>query len=86
MVFRYKDLKTRYNVNTAFLRYFGVVAALAKLKRSFPVQARMNSEDQISRSQMLLSPSSFCKDAYKLIVIGITSAPDKSQSKWIAYC
>ena len=74
------------NVNTTFLRYFGVVAAVAKLKRSFPFQARMNSEDQLSRGQMLLSSFSFCKEAYKLIVKGITSAPDKSQSKWITHC
>ena len=84
---RYEEFRTRYNVNTTFLiRYFGVVAALAKLKRSFPVQVRMNPEDQLSRSQMLLSSSSFCKEAYKLIVKGITSTPDKSQSKWMADC
>lgn len=46
----------------------------------------MNPEDQLSRSQMLLSSSSFCKEAYKLIVKGITSTPDKSQSKWMADC
>ena len=46
----------------------------------------MNSEDQLSRSQKLLSSSSFCKEAYKLIVQRITSTPDKSQSKWIANC
>ena len=46
----------------------------------------MNSEDQLTRSQKLLSSSSFCNEAYKLIVKGITSSPDKSQSKWIADC
>ena len=46
----------------------------------------MNSEDQFSSSQKLLSSSNFCKEAYKLIVKGITSAPEKSQSKWIADC
>ena len=44
----------------------------------------MNSEDQLSSSQKLPSSSNFCKEAYKLIVKGITSAPEKSQSKWIA--
>ena len=46
----------------------------------------MNSEDQLSSSQKLLSSSNFCKEACKLIVKGIISAPDKSQSKWIADC
>ena len=27
---KYKDFKTRYNVNTTILRYYGVVSALAK--------------------------------------------------------
>ena len=65
-----------------------MVAALAKLKKSLPVQVTMNSEDQLSRSQKLLSSSSFCKEAYKLIAKRITSTPDKSQSesKWIANC
>ena len=44
----------------------------------------MNSEDKLSRSQKLLSSSNFCNEAYKLMVKGITSTPDKSQSKWIA--
>ena len=60
---KYKDFKTRYIVNTTFLRYFGVVTALAKLKKSIPNQATMNSEDQLSRSLKLLSSSSFCKEA-----------------------
>ena len=81
-----KDFKTRYKVNTTFLRYFGVVNALAKFKKSLPDQVMMNSDDQLSSSQKLLSSSNFCKEAYKLIVKGITSAPDKSQSKWIADC
>ena len=63
-----------------------MVAALAKLKKSLPVQVTMNSEHQLSRSQKPLSSSSFCKEAYKLIVKRITSTPDKSQSKWIANC
>ena len=46
----------------------------------------MNSEDQRTRSQKFLSSSSFCSEAYKLIVKGITTSPDKSQSKWIADC
>jgi len=46
----------------------------------------MDSEDQLTRSQKLLSSSNFCNEAYKLIVKGITSLPDKSQSKWIADC
>ena len=46
----------------------------------------MNSEDQLTRSQKLLSSSSFCNEAYKLIVKGMTSTPDKSQSKWIPDC
>ena len=46
----------------------------------------MNSEDQLSSSQKLLSSSNVGKEAYTLIVKGITSAPDKSQSKWIADC
>ena len=46
----------------------------------------MNPEDQLTRSQKLLSSSSFCNEAYKVIVKGITSTPDKSQSKWIADC
>ena len=46
----------------------------------------MNSEDQLSSSQNLLSSSNFCKEVYKLIVKGITSTPDKSQSKWVADC
>ena len=46
----------------------------------------MNSEDQLTRSQKLLSSSSFCNEAYELIVKGITSLLDKSQSKWIADC
>ena len=46
----------------------------------------MDSEDQLPRSQKLLSSSNFCNEAYKLIVKGITSLPDKSQSKWIADC
>ena len=83
---KYNDFKTRYKVNTTFLRYFGVVNALAKLKKSLPDQVMMNSDDQLSSSQKLLSSSNFCKEAYKLIVKGITSAPDKSQSKWIADC
>ena len=83
---KYKDFKTRYKVNTTFLRYFGVVNALAKLKKSLPDQVMMNSDDQLSSSQKLLSSSNFCKEAHKLIVKGITSAPDKSQSKWIADC
>ena len=83
---KYKDFKIRYKVNTTFLRYFGVVTALAKLKKSLSDQVTMNSEDQLSSSQKLLSPSNFFKEAYKLIVKGITSAPDKSQSKLIADC
>ena len=83
---KYKDFKTRYKVNATFLRYFGVVNALAKLKKSLPAQVTMNSEDKLSSSQKLLSSSNFCKGAYKLIVKGIISAPDKSQSKWIADC
>ena len=83
---KYKDSKTRYKVNTTFLRYHGIVSALAKLKKSFQDQATMNSEDQLTRSQKLLSSSSFYNEAYKLIVKGITSSPDKSQSKWIADC
>ena len=63
-----------------------MVNALAKLKKSLPDQVMMTSEDQLSRSQKLLSSSNFCKEVYKLIVKGITSAPDKSQSKWIADC
>ena len=82
---KYKDFKTRYKVYPTYLRYFGVVAVLAKLKESLPDQATINSEDQLSRSQKLLSSSSFCKEAYKLIFKGITSTPDKSQSKWIAH-
>ena len=82
----YKDFKTRYKVNTTFLRYYGVVSALTKLKKSFQHQTTMKSEDQLTRSQKLLSSSNFCKEAYKLIVKGITSSPDKSQSKWIADC
>jgi len=46
----------------------------------------MNSEDQLTRTQKLLLSSSFCNEVYKLIVKGITSTPDKSQSKWIADC
>lgn len=85
-VLKYKDVKNRYKSNTTVLRCIGVVAALAKFKKSFPVQATMNSEGQLSCSQMLLLPSSFSKEAYKLIFKGITSTPDKSQSKWIADC
>jgi len=83
---KYKDFKTRCKVDTTFLRYYGVVSVLAKLKKSFQDQATMNSGDQLTRSQKLLSSSSFCNEAYKLIVKGITSSPDKSQSKWIADC
>ena len=83
---KYKDFKTRYKVNTTFKRYFGVVTALVKLKKSLPDQVTMNSEDQLSSSQKLLSSSNVGKEAYTLIVKGITSAPDKSQSKWIADC
>ena len=83
---KYKDFKTRYKVNTTFLSYFGVVNALAKLKKSVSDQVMMNCDDQLSSSQKLLSSSNFCKEAYKLIVKGITSAPDKNQSKWIADC
>ena len=83
---KYKDFKTRYKVNTTFLRYYGVLSALAKFKKSFQDQTTMNSEDQLTRSQKLLSSSSFCNEAYKVIVKGITSTPDKSQSKWIADC
>ena len=46
----------------------------------------MKAEDQLSPSQKLLSSSSFCREAYKLIVKGSTSTPDKSQRKWIAEC
>lgn len=46
--------------------------------KSFQEQATMISEDQITRSQKLLSSSGFRK--------GITSTPDKSQTKWIADC
>jgi len=82
---KYKDFKTRYKVDTNFLRYYGVISALAKFKKSFHQdQARMDSEDQLTRSQKLLSSSNFCNEEYKLIVKGITSLPDKSQSKWIA--
>jgi len=83
---KYKDFKSRYKVNTTFLRYYGVVSALLKFKKSFQDQAMMNSEDQLTRSQKLLLSSSFCNKAYKLIVKRITSSPDKSQSKWIADC
>jgi len=83
---KYKGFKTRYKVNTTFLKYYGVVSALAKVKKCFQDQATMNSEDQLTRSQKLLSSSSFYNEAYKLIVKGITSSPDKSQSKWIADC
>ena len=56
---KYKDFKTRYKVYPTYLRYIVVVAALAKLKESLPDQATINSEDQLSRSQKLLSSSSF---------------------------
>ena len=46
----------------------------------------MNSEDHLIGSQKLLSSSSFCNEAYKLLVKGITSTPDKSQSKYTADC
>jgi len=80
---KYNGSKPCYKVNATFLRYYGVVCALAKLKKSFQEQATMNSEDQLTRSQKLLSPSSFCKEAYQLIAVvnGITSTTDKSQSK-----
>ena len=81
-----KDFKTRYKVNTTFLSYYGVLSALAKFKKSFQNQTTMNSENQLTRSHKLLSSSSFCNEAYKVIVKGITSTPDKSQSKWIADC
>ena len=59
---------------------------MAKFKKSFQDQTTMNSEDQLTRSQKLLSSSSFCNEAYKVIVKRITSPPDKSQSKWIVDC
>jgi len=83
---KYKDIKTRYKVNTTFLRYYGVLSALAKSKKSFQDQSTMNSEHQLSRSQKLLSSSNFCSEVYKVIVKGITSTPDKSQSKRIGDC
>ena len=46
----------------------------------------MNSKAQPICGQKLLSYSSFCSEAYKLIVKGITSSHYKSQSKWIADC
>ena len=46
----------------------------------------MNSEDQLTRSQKLLSSSSCYNEVYKVIVKGITSTPAKSKSKWIADC
>jgi len=33
---KYKDFKTRNKVNTTFLRYYGVVSAVAKLVFSGP--------------------------------------------------
>ena len=83
---KYKDFKTRYKLIATFLRYYGVLSALAKLKKSFHDQTTINSKDQLTRSQKLLSSSSFCNEAYKVIVKGITSTPDKNQSKWIADC
>ena len=57
---KYKDFKTRYKVNTTFLRYYGVPSAMAKFKKSaFQDQTTMSSEDQLTRSQKLLSSSTF---------------------------
>ena len=83
---KYKDFETRYKAKTKFVKYYGVVSSLTKLKKYFQDQATMNSTDQITRSQKLVSSSSFRNEVYKLIVKGITSTPDKSQNKWIAYC
>ena len=37
---KYKDFKTRYKVNTTFLRYYGVLSALANLKSLFRTRLR----------------------------------------------
>ena len=59
---------------------------MAKLKKSFQDQIMKNSKNQPTCGQKLLSSSNFCKEAYKLIVKGITSTPAKSQRKWISDC
>ena len=38
---KYKDFKTRYKVNTTFLRYYGVLSALPKFKHRHAKRARV---------------------------------------------
>ena len=83
---KYEDFKSRYKVKTTFFTYYGVVSAMNKLKKSFQDPVMTNSKTQTTCGQKLLSSSNFCKEAYKLIVKGITSTPAKSQRKWITDC
>jgi len=84
---KYEDFQTRYRIKSTFLTYCGIVSSMKKLKNSMQDQTTiMNNNDQSSRGQKLLTSFNFCKDAYKLIVKGISSTPTKSQGKWIADC
>ena len=66
---KYEDFKSRSKIKTTFLTCYGVVSAMAKLKKSFQDQVMKNSKkNQRTSSQKPLSSSNFCKEAYKLIV------------------
>ena len=60
---------------------------MAKLKKVFSGSGYEKfQKNQRTCRQKPLSSSNFCKEAYKLIVKGITSTLAKSQRKWITDC
>ena len=81
----FADFKTRYQVKTSFLKYYGVVSSIKNIRKQDQHYVADNSENE-STGLNLLSVSNLSRVAYKRLLQKISSTPLKSQDKWLKDC
>ena len=79
----FDTFKKKFGMKSHFLQYYGVTCAISNLKRkNYCPPTRGVTTD----TKNLLASREFCKLAYRMFLTQSTSAPCKSQGKWLADC
>ena len=75
--------KKKFGMKSHFLQYYSVTCAILNLKcKNYCLTTRGVTTD----TKNLLVSREFCKLAYRMFLTQSTSAPCKSQEKWLADC
>ena len=83
--FSFTEFKSRYQVRTSFLQYYGVVSAIKITRKQIQYHVSDNPGDE-SVVINLVSASNLSKVAYRRLLQKISSTPLTSQDKWKNDC